>query len=213
MNPNVRVQLVDDHPIVREGLRTVLTEEDGIEVVGEAGDGAEALRLVDHLRPDVLLLDLVMPGMGGLEVLERLPKGGGAPRVVVLTSFAEDLQVGAALASGAVGYLLKDVTRPELVSALRGAKVGRPTLHPDAQRILLKRMAAPPKASPLDALTPRERSVLELIGQGQSNKKIGKALHLSEGTVKGYVSAILAKLGAEDRTQAALIAVRHGLCH
>lgn len=207
----LRILLVDDHEIVREGLRTLLSDEDDLEVVGEAGDGAQALRLVAALEPDLVLMDLAMPGMDGLETLRQLRRSGSAARVLILTTFAEGEQVREAVAEGALGYLLKDVPKAELVRALRGARHGTPALHPEAQRVLMRGVATPPGDSPFDLLTPRELSVLELLAQGFSNKKIGTTLHLSEGTVKGYVSAVLAKLQVQDRTQAALLAVRHGL--
>jgi NarL family two-component system response regulator LiaR len=210
----VRVLIVDDHSIVREGLAMLLAEDPEVEVVGEAADGETALVRVAELAPEVVLLDLMMPGMGGLATLRRLRTGKAAdegPRVVVLTSFAEGEQVTEAIAAGAMGYLLKDVARDELVRAVVAAAAGQPTLHPEAQRRLVERLSAPRPRSPLDELTPRERDVLGQIARGRSNKQIAATLYLSEGTVKGYVSSVLAKLGVDDRAQAALWAARQGL--
>ena len=211
MREPVRVLIVDDHEIVREGLRAVLEEEDDLEVVGEAGSGDEAVARVRALAPDVVLMDLAMPGLPALEAVRLIREAAPATQVLILTTFVDERQVRAAIEAGAIGYLLKDVLKTDLARALRAARRGQPWLHPEAQRHLIERVVARPKPAAHDALTARERSVLELIGRGRSNKQIAAALHLSEGTVKGYVSAILDKLGVEDRTQAALYAVKHGL--
>jgi DNA-binding NarL/FixJ family response regulator len=205
--PPVRVLLVDDHAIVREGLRALLEEEGGFAVAGEAADGERAVAAARELAPDVILMDLLMPGVDGLEALRRIRATDPEARVLVLTSAQDDRAVRQAIDAGAVGFLFKDVSRRDLVRAVRDAAAGRPTLHPEAQRVLMKR----PERSPLDELTPRERTVLELIAQGRSNRQIALRLELTEGTVKGYVSTILDKLGVQDRTGAALFAVRHGL--
>jgi DNA-binding NarL/FixJ family response regulator len=210
-NP-IRVLIVDDHEIVREGLRTLLAEEQDIEVVGEAADGAEGVSLTLALRPDVVLMDLVMPNVDGIDAMRLLKRSDTSWRVLVLTSFAEDKLVRGALEVGAVGYLLKDALKAELIQAIHAAAQGQPYLHREAQRRLIQQVTAPaaePSVQPV--LTRREQDVLRLISQGQSNKEIARTLHLTEGTVKGYVSIILAKLGVLDRTQAALFAVRHGL--
>lgn len=211
MNENdsaaIRVLLVDDHAIVREGLRALLEEEGGFAVAGEAPDGERAIAAARELTPDVILMDLLMPGVDGLEALRRIRAADPEARVLVLTSAQDDRAVREAIDAGAVGFLFKDVSRRDLVRAVRDAAAGRPTLHPEAQRVLMKR----PERSPLDDLTPRERTVLELIAQGRSNRQIALRLELTEGTVKGYVSTILDKLGVQDRTGAALFAVRHGL--
>jgi NarL family two-component system response regulator LiaR len=170
----VRVLIADDHQVVREGLRMILGEErETIEIVGEAADGHEAVREAERLKPDVVLMDLLMPG--------------------------------------AAGYLLKDVLRAQLVQAIHAAALGVPTLDPRAQQHLMRQVASPPAASPFAGLTPRELDVLRLVARGMGNKQIAAQLHLSVGTVKGYVSAILPKINAGDRTQAALFAVKHGL--
>ncbi len=207
---SVRVLIVDDHAIVREGLRTVLADEPDIELVGEADRGSEALALVQSLRPDVVLLDLVMPGMDGIEVIRRIRASSPGTRLIVLTSFSDDWRVFEAVRAGATGYLLKDVLKPELTRAIHAAARGEPVLHPEAQRGLVRKVGSP-DARPLERLTERELDVLRLIARGCSNKEIASILHLSEGTVKGYVSIVLDKLDVEDRTQAALYAVRHGL--
>jgi two-component system, NarL family, response regulator DevR len=205
-----RVFIVDDHPIVREGLRTLLREEEDIEVVGEAGDGITALARVLTLLPDVVLLDLVIPGLAGAELIRKIKDAARGVQVLVLTSFAEEGQVQQAVAAGAAGYVLKDVLKDDLLQAIRNAREGKPWLHPEAQRQLMKSAGAP-SATALDTLSPRERAVLEQVGRGRSNREIASRLGISEGTVKGYVSGALAKLGLADRTQAALYAVRHGI--
>lgn len=211
MSAAVKVMIVDDHAIVREGLTMLLNEEADIEVVGEARDGAEAVRRVALLNPDVILMDLVMPEMDGIAATAQIRQKHPASQVLVLTSFAEDQRVPDAIQAGAIGYLLKDVLKADLLNAIRAAAQGRPTLHPEAQRQLMQQMMAPAESNLLSALTEREMDVLRLIAQGHSNKEIAIKLHLTEGTVKGYVSAILGKLQVADRTQAALYAVKHGV--
>jgi NarL family two-component system response regulator LiaR len=212
MKPRIRVLIVDDHAVVREGLNLFLGEEsDEIDVVGEAADGVEAVEAAKRLKPDVVLMDVLMPRRDGIEALREMVAAGLGSRVLMLTTFSEDSQVHDAIQAGAIGYLLKDVSRPDLLAAIRAAADGKPTLHPEAQARLMRKLTSQPEPSPLDELTDRERDVLRLIARGSSNKAIAKTLFLSVGTVKGYVSAILAKLGVTDRTQAALIAVRHGL--
>jgi DNA-binding NarL/FixJ family response regulator len=209
MSATVRVLIVDDHEIVREGLQTLLSEEPDVEVVGLAADGSHALRLATDLRPDVVLMDLVMPEMDGIEATRRIRAAHSSCQVLVLTSFADDHRVRDAIQAGAIGYLLKDVLKPDLLRAIHQAAQGKSTLHPEAQQVLVRHATRAP--APHDDLTEREVSVLRLIASGRSNKEIAADLHLTEGTVKGYVSTILAKLGVSDRTQAALYAVKHGL--
>ncbi len=212
----IRLMLVDDHAIVREGLRTLLSDVPDLDLVGEAPDGPSAVAMAGSLLPDVILLDLVMPGMGGIEVLKRILAQQPTCRIVVLTSFAEDHNVLDAMQAGAAGYMLKDVLQADLVQAIRQAAQGEPALHPEAQRKLIEHVTRP-RAAPaaaareLDTLTEREREVLGLIAHGLANRQIADDLHITEGTVKGHVSNILSKLHLQDRTQAALFAVRNGL--
>lgn len=215
MSP-IRVLIVDDHEIVREGLQTLLSEEADFEVVGMTGDGAAAVTLAEAKRPDVIVMDLVMPGLNGIEATRRILAGNPGARVLVLTTFADDQRVREAIQAGAIGYLLKDVLKADLLRALRDAAAGRPSLHPEVQQHLMRAVAgksSPSRAADLPhaSLTEREVGILRLIAEGRSNKEIAAALYLTEGTVKGYVSTIFDKLGVEDRTQAALYAVRHGL--
>jgi len=209
MSP-IRVLIVDDHEIVREGLQILLAEESDFEVVGATGDGTSALALAEQLNPDVILMDLVMPGVDGIETTRRILKNNPAARVLILTTFADDQRVRDAIRAGAIGYLLKDVLKIDLLRALRDAAVGRASLHPEAQQYLMRQVVESETPLPHASLTRREADILRLIADGRSNKEIAMALHLTEGTVKGYVSTIFDKLGVEDRTQAALYAVKHG---
>ena len=200
----IRVLVADDHAVVRQGLRTFLDLQEDISVVGEAADGAEAVALAERLSPDVVLLDVVMPGMDGIEALRRLRLEVPAARAIVLSSFVDDDKLFPAVRAGAAGYLLKDVQPAELVAAIRTVHGGGALLHPSVAARLMDELAT-------DPLTPREREVLVLIGRGMSNKLIARELGIAEKTVKAHVSAVLAKLGVADRTQAALYAVRAGL--
>jgi NarL family two-component system response regulator LiaR len=200
----IRVLIADDHAVVRQGLRTFLDLQEDIEVVGEAGDGAEALAAIERDAPDVVLMDLVMPGTDGIEALRQLRATAPDTRAIVLSSFIDDEKLFPAVRAGAAGYLLKDVQPQELVAAIRTVHGGGALLHPKVASRLLEEMTT-------DPLTPREREVLALIGRGMANKVIARELSLSEKTVKAHVSSILAKLGVSDRTQAALYAVRAGL--
>jgi DNA-binding NarL/FixJ family response regulator len=204
----LRLMLVDDHAIVREGVRAVLEEEADLAVVGECGSGDEALEVAGRLHPDVVLLDLSMPGLDPVATIHGLVQRVSGVRIMVFTSFGADDLVRATLDAGATGFLLKDARREELLTAIRSVAAGQPYLAPAAQRQLMELLRRPP--DPLASLTERERDVLDLIAQGQSNKLIARQLNLSEGTVKGYVSQVLAKLGVADRTQAALLAAKRG---
>lgn len=206
----IRVLIVDDHVIVREGLQTLLNEEPDFDVVGMAGESDSALALAKKHKPDVVLMDLVMPGADGIEATRRILSAVPSTRVLVLTTFADDRRVRDAIQAGAIGYLLKDVLKPELLNAIRSAAAGKAALHPEAQQLLMKQVSGK-DAAPHDSLTAREFNILKLIAEGKSNKEIALALHLTEGTIKGYVSTIFDKLNVEDRTQAALYAVKHGL--
>jgi two-component system, NarL family, response regulator LiaR len=207
----IRVLVVDDHAVVREGLRTFLELQDGLEVVGEAADGAEAIREAERMRPDVILMDLVMPRLDGVGAMRELRRRLPSSRVIVLTSFAEDDRLLPAIQAGAAGYLLKDVEPQELARAVRAAHAGEALLDPAVAARLVDAIAQPAGTGPPQRLTPRERQVLDLIGHGLSNKRIARELGISEKTVKTHVGHVLAKLGVADRTQAALHAVRAGL--
>ncbi|MEV4174514.1 response regulator transcription factor [Nonomuraea sp. NPDC049709] len=204
----IRVLIADDHPVVRQGLRTFLDLQDDITVVGEAGDGEQAVELVGELAPDVLLLDLKMPVLDGLGALERL--AGAATKVVVLTSVSDPSDVGPAMRAGAAGFLYKDVDPPALVQAVRAVHGGQVLLAPEAAEAMLATSANGAVPAPVP-LTEREREVLALIASGRSNREIARSLAVAEKTVKTHVSNVLMKLGVQDRTQAALYAVRHGL--
>ncbi len=207
----IRVLVADDHAVVREGLRTFLELQEGIEVVGEAADGREAVEAAERLRPDVVVLDLVMPGLDGVGAMRILRESLPAARVIVLTSFLDDDKLLPALRAGAAGYLLKNAQPQELARAVRAAHAGETLLDPVVAARLVETLAAGGDEGPLDRLTPREHEVLVLIGRGFPNKLIARELGVSEKTVKTHVSHVLAKLGVSDRTQAAVLAVRAGL--
>ncbi|MEH1129165.1 response regulator transcription factor [Micromonospora sp. CPCC 206061] len=207
MSEPIRVLVVDDHPVVRQGLRTFLDVQDGIQVVGEASDGVTCVSQVERLRPDVVLLDLRMPGVDGTEALRRVRALPDPPKVLVVTSFTEPSAVLPAVRAGAAGYVYKDVDPSALAAAIRAVHAGHVLLHPEVARLL----AAGDVPAREPALTPREREVLAEVALGRSNREIARSLSLSEKTVKTHVSAILGKLDVQDRTQAALYAVRAGL--
>jgi NarL family two-component system response regulator LiaR len=207
----IRVLLVDDHAVVREGLRTYLELQADLVVVGEAADGAEAVRAAVRLRPDVILMDLVMPVLDGVGAMRELRRELPAARVIVLTSFTDEAQLLPAIQAGAAGYLLKNVQPHELHRAIRAAHAGEALLDPSVAARLVQAIAQPAGAPAPERLTPREREVLALIGRGFSNKRIARELGVAEKTVKTHVGHVLAKLGVSDRTQAALYAVREGL--
>jgi DNA-binding NarL/FixJ family response regulator len=203
----IRILLVDDHEMVRTGLRSFLDLQPDMDVVGEAGSGEQALALLPRLQPDVVVLDLVLPGMTGVEAARRMRQDHPEVKVVALTSFAGQDLVLPAVRAGVAGYLLKDVGAAELADALRAAHAGGSPLHPQVAATVM----ASVNSRPDDPLTVREREVLRLIARGLSNRLIARELSLAEKTVKAHVSAILSKLGVADRTQAALYAVRSGL--
>jgi DNA-binding NarL/FixJ family response regulator len=201
----IRVLIADDHAVVRRGLRTFLDLQDDIEVVGEAADGAECVALAADLRPDVILLDLVMPVLDGVAALRALADAGNPARALVVTSYTDPLVAVPAVRAGAAGVIFKDVEPRDLASAIRSVHAGHVLLQPDVAAAML---ANPAEKAPL---TPRERDVLAEIARGRSNREIARALNLAEKTVKTHVSSVLMKLGVADRTQAAIYAVRNGL--
>ena len=218
----IRVLIVDDHAMVRQGLRTFLELQDTsvlpIEVVGEAANGLEAVKAAQTTQPDIVLLDLVMPEMDGIQATSRILDGSPHTRVIILTSFGEEDKVMPAIRAGAQGYLLKDIPPDELVQAVREVHLGRVQLHPEVAKKLMAAVAAneePPArraaATSEDGLTEREHEVLRLIADGMNNHDIAEKLVISEKTVKTHVSSILGKLHLDDRTQAAVYALRHGL--
>jgi NarL family two-component system response regulator LiaR len=205
----IKVLIVDDHAVVREGLRTFLGMLEGIEIVGEAANGADALTMVDRARPHVVLMDMAMPQMDGVEAIRRLHESHPEVKSIALTSFAGDDTVFPAIKAGAVAYLLKDVSPQELEDAVRAAARGEVRLHPQVMQRLMSGIAHPAQAAEDPGLTAREKEVLACLGRGLSNKEIASELFISEKTVKTHVSSVLAKLGLSDRTQAALYAVKH----
>jgi DNA-binding NarL/FixJ family response regulator len=204
----IRVLITDDHGVVRQGLRMFLSLDPDVDVVGEAENGEEALNMARELHPDVVLMDLLMPVMDGIEATEAIRAELPEVEVVALTSVLEDVSVTGAVKAGAIGYLLKDTQAEELHRAIRGAAEGRVQLAPEAAAKLMREVRAP--ESP-EALTQRETEVLKLLARGKANKQIARDLFVEEKTVKTHVSSILRKLGVKSRTQAALHAVRTGL--
>lgn len=212
MKAPVRVLVVDDHTVVRKGLCALLATEPGVEVVAEAADGREAVALAAALAPDVVLMDLEMPGVGGVEATRRIVAASPEIRVVVLTGFAAEALLLPAVRAGATGYLLKSCTPEALVHAVRLAAAGGSVLDPSVAGRLLREVAGGSRSSPsLDALTDRERDVLRELAHGLANRQIADRLGVSESTVRTHVGHVLAKLGLETRTQAALLALHVGL--
>jgi DNA-binding NarL/FixJ family response regulator len=216
----IRVLVVDDHTVVRQGLRMFIEMQSDMEVVGEGSNGVEAVEMAARLEPDVILLDLVMPEMGGIEATRRILERTPQAHVLILTSFGEDEQVFPAIRAGAQGYLLKDIQPNELVQAVRAAYQGKVQLHPNVARRLMTAVSvdAPAREAKLSnqgrelgGLTEREREVLDLIARGLSNREIAEKMVISEKTVKTHVSNLLDKLGLEDRTRAAIWALKHGM--
>jgi len=213
----IRVLLVDDHAVVRKGLRALFEREPGIEVIGEASDGEEAVRSVGRLRPDVILMDLEMPGIGGIEATRQISAEQPETRIVILTSHAAEEDVFPALKAGASGYLLKHSAPDDVLRAIRQAHAGETVLHPTIARMVLQeiqrpaRPAQPVQAPTTDPLSARELEVLRLLARGMSNQEIADSIVVGEATVRSHVSAILRKLQLASRTQAALYALREGL--
>jgi two-component system, NarL family, response regulator LiaR len=216
-DPVIRILVVDDHPIVRDGLLAVLGTQSDLQVVGEAGDGAEALRRVEELQPDVMLLDLEMPGLDGVGVLQQLRAGGSSLPVIVFTAFDTDERIVEAVRAGARGYLLKGAPRAELFAAIRIVHAGGSLLQPLIASKLIQHMSQPETSrqdagrQPIEPLTARELEVLQLLAEGQTNRQIADRLIVTERTAKFHVSSILAKLGAGNRTEAVALANQRGL--
>ena len=212
MTDNIRILITDDHAVVREGLRALIDTEPGMELVGEAKDGVEAVQMARSLQPDVILLDLVMPRVDGIAAIEQIMQEDSAARILVLTSFAEEEKVFSAIKAGALGYLLKNASPQRLLSAIRDVYQGEPSISPTIaikmMRELQRSSDLPPTEEPL---TEREMEVLKLVAQGLSNQEIAETLVIGERTVRTHVSNILAKLHLANRTQAALYALREGL--
>jgi NarL family two-component system response regulator LiaR len=204
----VRVVIADDHRVVRDGLCYLLSQEPGVEVAGEAGDGRQAIDVVAATHPDVLLLDLYMPGLDGHAVLAALQEAPHQPAVVVLTSATDDEHLVRAMHAGATSYLLKTAPAEQVIAAVRDAAAGTASLSPELLTRLTQALRRPPPPDPLRQLSPRERDVLQLIARGRSNRQIARDLAIGEQTVKTHVSSILGKLGLQDRVQAAIFALR-----
>jgi NarL family two-component system response regulator LiaR len=211
MAENIRVLIVDDHAVVREGQRALIATEPGMELVGEGADGIEAIQLTKSLKPDVLLIDLLMPRMGGIEAIQKIKAENSKVNILVLTSFAEDEKVFSAIKAGALGYLLKDATPQELLDAIRQVYRGEPSMDSAVANKLMRELQ---RSSDLplteEPLTEREVDVLKLVAQGLTNQDIAEKLVISERTVRTHVSHILDKLHLANRTQAALYALREG---
>jgi DNA-binding NarL/FixJ family response regulator len=206
----IRLLVVDDHPVVRDGLTGMFTPEPGFEVVGEAGDGAQAVRMAEALRPDVILMDLRMPGTDGLTAITELARRGIPARVLVLTTYDTDADVLPAIEAGATGYLLKDAPPAELVRAVRAAARGEPVLAPSVAARLISRVRSP-AAGPTGPLSPRELEVLELVAAGSTNREAAAKLFISEATVKSHLVSVYEKLGVNDRAAAVAEGFNRGL--
>lgn len=212
MTPSIRVLIADDHAIVRKGLRTLLMSEPDIELVGEAVDGIEAVLKTRALKPDVVLLDMLMPRLDGLGAIEQIKQENANARVLILTSFAEDDKVFPAIKAGASGYLLKDSSPDQLIQAIHDVHNGKSSLDPSVAIKLIRELNRPSKQPPTtDPLSERELDVLKLVAQGRTNQEIADTLIISERTVGNHIGAILSKLHLANRTQAALYALREGL--
>ena len=211
---SIRVLIADDHAIVREGQRALIETEPGMELIGEAADGVEAVHMARTLQPDVILLDLLMPRKGGVEAIQEIKAQNAEARILVLTSFAEDEKVYAAIKAGALGYLLKDASPQEILAAIRDVHRGEPSMPPIIAHKLMSELQRTSNLPPTeDPLTERELEILKLVAQGLPNLEIAERLVISERTVRTHVSNILAKLHLANRTQVALYALREGLAH
>jgi NarL family two-component system response regulator LiaR len=212
MSKTIQIIIADDHSIVRKGIRALLATEPDIQVIGEAADGKEAVTMAQQLRPDVILMDLVMPKMDGIAATAQISANQPKSRILVLTSFAADDKVFPAIKAGALGYLLKDSSPEDLVRSIRQVAQGEPSLEPSIARKVLQEISHPIKTElTVDPLSERELVVLRLIAQGRSNREIGEELFITEATVRTHVSNILSKLHLASRTQAALYALKEGI--
>ena len=213
MTSEINVLIVDDHGIVRQGLRKYLDLHENITIVGEAENGFDALEKVNQFTPDIVLMDLVMPEMDGIEATQKIIATHPDIKVIVLTSFTEDDKVFSAIKAGAVGYLLKDISPPDLAKAIQAVHSGETHLHPDITKKLMNQFVNPKSEAEItpEDLTPREMEVLQLVAQGLSNKELAEELTISEKTVKTHLSSIYSKLNLSDRTQAAIYALKHDL--
>ncbi|MEM9774533.1 MAG: response regulator transcription factor [Chloroflexota bacterium] len=206
---DIKVLLVDDHPVVRAGMEGILTAHDGFEVVGEAENGVDAVKLSEQLKPDVILMDLRMPNGDGVTAIQEITAKKNAPHILVLTTFDSDRDIVRAIEAGATGYLLKDTPRDELFRAIRSVAKGESVLAPTVAARLMGRMRAPAE----EKLSKREIEVLELVSKGNSNRQVAKALHISTATVKTHLIHIFGKLGVDDRTAAVTVALERGILH
>lgn len=214
MNGDIRVLIVDDHTVVRDGLQALITAEPGMQVVGSAADGVEAVSMARELKPDVILLDLVMPRKDGVQAIQEIKLDNPEARILVLTSFAENHQVFSAIKSGAIGYLMKDTSSEELIQAIRDTYHNKPALQPEIARQLMQDIQSQAEGSASEeTLTVREIEILQQVALGKSNQEIADELVLSERTVRTHITNILAKLQLTNRTQAALYALREGIAH
>jgi NarL family two-component system response regulator LiaR len=214
MTETIRVLIVDDHTVVRDGLQALLSVEPGMQVVGSAADGIEAVRLARELNPDVILLDLVMPRMDGVQAINEIKRNDPAARILVLTSFAENHQVFSAIKSGAMGYIMKDTSADELIRAIRDTHHNKPVLQPEIARRLMRDIQNPePQTNIENALTDREMEIIRQVALGKTNQEIADELVVSERTVRTHITNILAKLRLSNRTQLALYALKEGIAH
>lgn len=212
MSESIRILIADDHQLVRQGLQALLSVKEGIEVVGQAQDGEQAVKLARQLNPDIVLMDLLMPKKTGIEATQEIKAENPDAKILIITSFAEDENVYKAIKAGALGYLLKDSSPQELLQAIKDVCTGRMSLHPNIALKLMEELNRPSSEKTIDdPLTDREVEVLKLVAKGHANHEIAKRLFISERTVGAHVSNILSKLHLANRTQAALFALRKGL--
>lgn len=214
MTETIRVLIVDDHTVVRDGLQALLSVEPGMQVVGSAADGIEAVHLAQELAPDVILLDLVMPRMDGVQAIIEIKRNNPSARILVLTSFAENHQVFSAIKSGAMGYIMKDTSADELIRAIRDTFHNKPVLQPEIARKLMRDIQNPVQQTTIEnTLTDREMEILRQVALGKTNQEIADELVVSERTVRTHITNILAKLRLSNRTQLALYALKEGIAH